>query len=339
MGTAADGQAGSRAPSQAVPTAQGVRLAWEQVPQRLRRRIEEHLGSRVTRAVTQAGGFSPGAAARLELADGRRAFVKAVGPEQNPDSPGIYRAEAAIAACLPAEALAPQLLASFDDDEGWVALVFEDVDGWMPAQPWIPAELDRVLAAIARMADALSPAPEGVDVPPIAERFASEFRGWRMLAEAAAGDDELHGLDPWARSNLAKLAELESRWERAAAGDSLVHTDLRADNLLLTDDRVYVVDWPWACTAQPWIDLLFMLPSIRLQQGPLPETIWAASALASQADPDAVTAVVAALAGYFASRSRQPAPQGIPTVRDFQRAQGEVAISWVRARIESALDV
>jgi aminoglycoside phosphotransferase (APT) family kinase protein len=309
-----------------------VRLPWEQVPQRLRQRIEHHLRSRVTRAVTQLGGFSPGAAARLELADGQRAFVKAVSPEQNPDSPGIYRDEAAITARLPAEALAPRLLASFEDDDGWVALVFEDIDGWMPAQPWIPAELDRVLAAIAELADALTPAPAGVDAPPIAGRFARDFRGWRMLAEAASDGDELDGLDPWAQANLAELAELESRWEQAAAGDSLVHTDLRADNLLLTKDRVYVVDWPWACTAQPWIDLIFMLPSIRLQQGPPPETIWAAHPMAGQTDPDAVTAVVAAVAGYFTHRSRQPAPKGIPTVRDFQRAQAEITIRWLRER-------
>jgi aminoglycoside phosphotransferase (APT) family kinase protein len=316
-----------------------VRLPWEQVPERLRRRIEQHLGGRVTRAVTQLGGFSPGAAARLEFADGQRAFVKAVSPEQNPDSPGIYRAEASIAACLPAEALAPKLLASFEDDEGWVALVFEDIDGWMPAQPWIPAELDRVLGAIAQLADALTPAPKGVDVPSIAQRFANDFRGWRMLAEAASDGDELHGLDAWAKSNLGQLAELESRWERVATGDSLVHTDLRADNLLLTQERVYVVDWPWACTAQPWIDLIFMLPSIQLQQGPPAETIWAANPMADQTDPDAVTAVVAAVAGYFAYKSRQPAPQGIPSVRDFQRAQAEVSISWLRGRIDSGLEV
>jgi hypothetical protein len=115
MGTAAEQQAGSGTPSPAVPAAQGVRLAWEQVPLRLRQRIEQHLGSRVTRAVTQLGGFSPGAAARLEFADGRRAFVKAVSPEQNPDSPGIYLAEAEITACLPAAAVVAGVAGYFTD--------------------------------------------------------------------------------------------------------------------------------------------------------------------------------------------------------------------------------
>ena len=33
-------------------------------------------------------------------------------------------------------------------DRGWVALLFADIDGWQPAQPWQPAELDRVCAAL-----------------------------------------------------------------------------------------------------------------------------------------------------------------------------------------------
>jgi hypothetical protein len=56
----------------------GVRLPWADVPAWLRRKAERQLGGRVLEAVTQPGGFSPGAAARLRLADGRRVFVKAV---------------------------------------------------------------------------------------------------------------------------------------------------------------------------------------------------------------------------------------------------------------------
>jgi hypothetical protein len=50
------------------------------------------------------------------------------------------------------------------------------------------------------------------------------------------------------------------------------------------------------------------------------------------ADPAAVTAVVAALAGYLIHQSRRPDPPGIPTVRAFQAAQGKAALDWLRAR-------
>ncbi|MYW06486.1 aminoglycoside phosphotransferase family protein, partial [Streptomyces sp. SID3343] len=68
----------------APPAASGVRVAWESAPAALRTAVEVRLGAPVVRAVTQVGGFSPGVATRVELADGRRAFVKAVGPEPNP---------------------------------------------------------------------------------------------------------------------------------------------------------------------------------------------------------------------------------------------------------------
>jgi hypothetical protein len=75
-----------------------------------------------------------------------------------------------------------------------------------------------------------------------------------------------------------------------------------------------------------------MLPSVRLQGGPPPEEILAGHPLARGADPAAITAVLAALAGYFVHASRQSAPLGLPTVRAFQRAQGAVALEWLKLR-------
>lgn len=300
-----------------------TRLPWAQVPAPLRAAAEQRLGGAVTAAVTQPGGFSPGAAARLKLDSGRRAFAKAVGPELNPDSPGIYRAEARIAAALPAAAWAPGFLGVIDSG-GWVLLLFEDIDGAMPAQPWRAPELARVLAAVTDLAAALTPAP--LAAPTVADAHAASFTGWRQLAaehqatqhQAAQKNQAARNqaaLDPWAREHLAGLAELESGWADAAEGTSLVHSDLRSDNILLTADRVVFVDWPWACRAAPWFDLVAMLPSIALGGGPPPAEILAAHPVTRDADPQAVTAVVAALAGYFIHQSRQPGPPGIPTVR------------------------
>ncbi|MFC4111436.1 aminoglycoside phosphotransferase family protein [Nonomuraea zeae] len=299
------------------PPAAGVRVPWAEVHPGVREAVEDFLGGRVVEASTQPGGFSPAAAARVRTDGGRRAFVKAVGPEPNPDTPRIYRSELKIAAALPESVPAPRLLTGFEA-EGWVALVFEDVEGRHPSQPWRRDELDRVLAAVGEMSAALTPAP--IDAPPIARAFGSVFNGWRELLEEGAD-----GIDPWALRHLDALAELESGWAAAAAGDSLVHADLRADNILLTDDRVYIVDWPWACVGASWFDLVGLLPSIGMQGGPAPHELFT--------DPDpAITAVVAALTGYFVRQSRLPGPPGIPTVRAFQRAQGAVALDWLKQR-------
>jgi Phosphotransferase enzyme family len=305
--------------------ATGVRRPWDEIPAELRARVGALLGSEVVEAVTQPGGFSPGVAARLRCADGGRAFAKAVSAEWNPRAPSIHRSEAVIAAGLPAWAPVPRFLGSFDAD-GWVVLVFEDVEGRVPAQPWDAGELSRVLSALADLASALDPAP--VDAPAVADRLAGDFTAWRELA--ASGD--VAGLDPWAVRNLDALAVLESRWPGSAAGTALVHGDLRADNLLLTEDGVVVVDWPWACRAAPWVDLLLMLPSVRMQGGPPAHTLFEAHPVAREADPDAVTSVLAAFTGFLVRNSRLPAPPGLPTLRAFQRAQGETALEWLRHR-------
>ncbi|GAA3717975.1 hypothetical protein GCM10022224_099590 [Nonomuraea antimicrobica] len=321
-GTSADtGTHTSNAPTSNAPTsnppATGARVPWHEVHPKARAAVEEFLGGPVAEAVTQAGGFSPAAAVRLRTTDGTRAFVKAVGPEPNPDSVRIYRSELKIAAALPETVPAPRLLTGFEL-EGWVVLVFEDVEGRHPEQPWRRDELDRVLTAVKDMSRVLTPSP--IDAPPIAEVFGESFQGWRRLLR-----EDTAGLDPWALRHLGELAELESGWVAAAAGDSLVHADLRADNVLLTGDRVYIVDWPWACLGAPWFDLVGMLPSVGMQGGPAAEEVF---------DPpgDEVTSVLAAVTGYLVRQSRLADPPGLPTLRAFQRAQGVVALEWLKRR-------
>lgn len=307
----------------------GNRLLWPDLPDVLRAEIESRLGSSVIAAASKAGGFSPGLASVLRLADGSQVFVKAVNSAQNPVSPGMYRREASIAAQLPASAPVPKLLWSHDDGD-WVVLVFEALTGDPPTLPWVPAERDRVLAALTDLGAAMTPAPSGLDVPAI-DVLDEEFSGWRSLADRA-DDPGPAEVDPWAAEHLADLATWETHWLSAARGDTLLHGDIRADNVLLADDRVYFVDWPAATVGAAWVDLVLLLPSMAMQGAGEPEELLATHPLARAADKDAVTAVIVALAGYFVSKSLQPPPPGIPTVRAFQRAQGLACLRWLRQR-------
>jgi aminoglycoside phosphotransferase (APT) family kinase protein len=315
-----DGRAG-------IPSGAGVHLAWARVPDRVVAAVEELLGSRVVGADDRPGGFSPGAAARLRLADGGTAFVKAVSTEQSPDSPDMHRSEARIASGLPAGAPAPELLFVHDDGE-WVALGFADVDGREPAVPWVADELSRVLAAVAELHVALTPAP--VDAPAVGERLGPLFRNWRDLASGRFPLAEK--TDPWAVRNLERLAGVEALWEEAAAGDTLLHGDLRADNVMLTPGRVVFVDWPHGSVGAPWVDLVLLLPSVAMQGGPEPESLFDEHPSAREAPAEAVDSMVAALAGYFHIRGLLPSPPGLPTLRAFQSAQGVEALAWLRRR-------
>ncbi|MGW3188984.1 hypothetical protein ACWDBT_14060 [Streptomyces ardesiacus] len=48
----------------------------------------------------------------------------------------------------------------------------------------------------------------------------------------------------------------------------MIHGDLRADHVLLTDDRVIFVDWPWAAVGASWCDIVLMGPSAIVQDTP-----------------------------------------------------------------------
>ena len=299
-------------------------MAYGDLPARVRGWIDEALGSAVVSAVTQRGGFSPGVAARLRCADGSRAFVKAVSAKANPRSPDMHRREARITAALPPAAPAPRLLASYDAD-GWVALLLDDIDGRHPQLPWRDDELRRVVATIDELFDDLTPCPLE-DAQPVDQDWRDEFSGWR----SAVADGPPEGLDDWCVRHLDRLAALESRWVDAASGDTLLHLDLRADNMLVSADRVWLVDWPWAARGTPVFDLAGFAPSVAMQGGPEPADLLAMSGYGRAADRDALTVLVATVTGYFMTRALLPPAPGLPTVRAFQAAQGAVALRWLQ---------
>ena len=317
-----------------------ARVAWEELPEPVRAWAESVLGARVVAAESQRGGFSPGAAARLRLADGSSAFCKAVSVWANPDSPRMHRREAEIAAALPSAVPAPRFLGSYDDGD-WVALLFAAVDGRSPALPWRRPELELVLAGIRDMHEVCTPSPVP-GLANVAEYDADAFSGWRSLAGASGGGDAgtraggraeslapatLTAADPWVLRHLDRLAALEATWPDAAVGDTLLHNDLRADNVLIGPERVWLVDWPLACTGAAWIDIAFMAPSVAMDGGPDPEWLMTRTL---PADKDALIAVVAALAGYFTHGATLPAPPGLPALRAFQERQAVPAVAWLR---------
>ena len=301
-----------------------MRIHWDGVPPDVRAAFELRLGARVVEAVTQPGGFSPGLAARLRLEDGRRVFLKAVHEAANPDTPNIHRREARIVAELPASAPVPRLLWGYDAG-GWVALCFEDVEGSHPREPWTDADLALVIAAATRMARELTPSP--VAAGTAAEHFATEINGWRLALDRR---EDL--LDAWSQRNLSRLAELEAHAPAAAEGETLLQFDMRADNILISGDRVYFVDWPWARVGAWWIDLLLMAPSVEMQGGPRCEEFLRRIEV-GDVPKRSIDAVICSTAGYFVEHSLRPAPPGIPTVRAFQAAQGRIAAAWLRRRL------
>lgn len=320
----------------ALPLAfSGQRLDWRDLPRHVRARIAELAGAQVTAEISATSGFSPGFAAVLELADGRGVFVKAVSGEQNPVSPDLARAEIRVSHALPPQVPAPRLLWSSDDGD-WVILGFEVVHGRSPELPWRLEDLRAVADAVGALADA-EPLP-GHSLPRTDDQLAEDFTGWRKL-HALDRDSQVQYADlagdigRWALENVEQLVRWEQESLRVCAGDSLVHGDLRADNVMIDPDhqhRVWLIDWPHASVGAPWLDLAFMLPSVALQGGGDPATLFREHAVSDGVHDDDLRAGLAGLSGYFAWSSRQPAPRGIPNLRRFQAAQGVATVRWLR---------
>jgi hypothetical protein len=73
--------------------AAGVRLPFEERPPPVRAWVEAGAGSVVVSAATQQGGFSPGVAARLVTASGRRGLRQSGRYVAEPEDAELFRQE------------------------------------------------------------------------------------------------------------------------------------------------------------------------------------------------------------------------------------------------------
>ncbi|MEV1241167.1 hypothetical protein ACIBO2_07375 [Nonomuraea sp. NPDC050022] len=177
------------------------------MPEEVAAGIERLLGDRVVGAVSQPGGFSEGLAARVRLAGGGGAFVKAASTLATPAVAAFHRREIEISRWLPRTVPVPRLLDAYDDGD-WVALIFEEIPGRLPAQPWQRDELERVLEAVTDLVRDLTPSP--VDGALLG---GPRLGGWVALAKGGLGIEgavlkRVGALSPWAAGHLDGPAPL-----------------------------------------------------------------------------------------------------------------------------------
>ncbi|HEX6873962.1 MAG TPA: aminoglycoside phosphotransferase family protein [Micromonosporaceae bacterium] len=303
------------------------RLRWHQVPEPIQAEVARLAQGVVVSAHNCPGGFSPGLASRLGLADGRRVFVKAMDADAWPHGGAIHRLEAIVAAALPVVVPAPRLQGVFDDGH-WVVLVFEDIDGTEPVQPWRDAQLRRVVAALDQMACDLTGVR--VTLPPRDDPM--RLGGWAEVAADRACLDQVERRWPWAAALLDRLIEWERVGQAAAeTGDSLVHFDAYPHNTLLTAERVVLVDWPHARLGNPLVDLVQLLSSAAADGlDPEPYVVDRPRQVQSCLD-----AILAAHAGFLLSGGLSVVPPGLEAIPKAKLRLGIGALSWLRRRMAS----
>ena len=296
------------------------RLEWAHLPPTVRSAIGQRCGATVATATTQNSGFTPGFASVLECEDGSRHFVKAASTKAQRMFAEAYREEARKLATLPEAAPAPRLLWSLDVDD-WFVLSTEYVDARPPRRPWRGPELQRCLDMLAAAAAVLTPPPAGLVLPDPSEEFAEWPAYWDHVRVTRPG-----------LPHVEEAAALATRYVEAMAGETLVHTDVRDDNILLTaDGRALLCDWNFPMVGAPWLDSLFLLIGPRgdgLDVG----AVMAGHPLLSVVPDEAIDIVLALVTGYFLKSADDPVPATSPFIRDAQRWQGEVCWEWLRER-------
>lgn len=313
--------------------ARGQRRDWSELPKSIVAELEEFIGDQIVTASTMHGGFSPGIAARVTTSSGRHVFVKAVSAEINGDAARFHRREIRIVTGLNGieDLPVPRLLWSWDQaDSPWVVLAFENVDGRQPAQPWVDSELNQVIVAMDRLSDRLTPSPLRPPAVPLARSDSEVLRNhWQYRI-----DNPVAGLDAWSSRHLGRLAALSAQVADAIDGTTLLHMDLRADNMLLTTQgEILIVDWPHAGVGAAWLDPIFMAPSVELNGGPQASEFFSRFESSKHANPESVTIALASTAGFFISQSLEPEIPGLPGLRSFQAAQGRIARIWLAERL------
>lgn len=291
------------------------RLEWTHLPPVVRREVERRLGAAVVDAESRTGGYTPGMASVLTCADGTRHFVKAASTKAQRIFAEAYREEARklkrLAGWLPAPPL--RWVEEWYD---WVVLAFEYVDGRAPSRPWSAADLQAASAMLVEAASTLTPAPG---------------TGWTSFAED-------HGDFPayWDRLDHLPHAEEAAALARGfaahTAGETLVHLDVRDDNLLIRPDgSVLLCDWNWPVVGATWLDSLMLLIGPR-GDGADVDAHLAEHPLLREVPAEAIDSVLALLAGYFLKSGDDPAPTFSPYVRAVQRWQGQVCFDWLAER-------
>lgn len=307
------------------------RIGWTDLPRTVRDLIEEKVGGQARAEASAGTGFTPGFAARVHGAGGCT-FVKAAGARQTPFAAESYLTEARINTLLPDAVPALRLRWSEQAADGWVVLGFDPIDGRIPHLPWRADELTAVLDAYAVTAEALTPAPDtfaATGLEKIAEHD-DAFSFWRKLA---GGEVDASRLPPFLEASwIDALAHLEAGWSQATDGASMLHNDLRADNILIdTTDAAFICDWNWAVLGAPWLDLTVLLAAA-FTDGHDATTLLARHPTAVGTEPEQIDAALAAFAGMFVDRGGDPDVPESPALHEHQRFSAEALLRWLATR-------
>ncbi len=282
--------------------------------------MQTRLGSTVVSTHSHGGGFTPGLASTLTLADGSRVFLKAAHRVAQKMSASSYAEEARKLGLLPTDRLPAPRLRWADTDGDWVVLCFEVVDAEPPQRPWVDTELQRCLDSLTEISRVLGDAsalPAALELAPLHEEMPTLLHGWDKVA--VWQPDWPH------REEAAALARALPDLPQG-----FVHADARDDNFLLpATGPALLCDWNWPGLGPVWIDSATLLVSRYgdlVSDGVSEEDaatdvagFLATHELTAQVPDDEIDVWFAALCGFMLESDTRPAPTASPHLGTHRR--------------------
>jgi Ser/Thr protein kinase RdoA (MazF antagonist) len=298
------------------------------------------LDAAVTRAMRVYGGYSATPTFRLRLSDGRRAFFKAASAKSTEFAHDAHSREERVYRELAPfiSSWSPAFYGAFEID-GWRVMLLEDL-GPKTAPPWKP----NILRAVSRAFGDFHRETQGAVFPDWLGRPQSQLltpdQLWLTVQEfdlnavanlaGLASDDARR----WLADALPVLTRVSRTIGEVGQPYSLIHRDVRSDNLRWTTDGLRLLDWPHPGVGPAEYDIVAFAQSVAVEGGAPAEQVLAWHGERFPLSNDAVDASVAALASFFASHAHRPELPGLPRLRSFQRAQLRVTLAWAARRLK-----
>ncbi len=251
----------------------------------------------------------------MRFESGKSAFVKHATDEQ---TASWLKSEHAVYEAVQGDFL-PDLLGW--DGGDFPILILEDLSHAGTVPPWTEEAIERVFGLLDVLARTKLP-----DTFRPLTNYPEPFDGWHQIAKDRTPFLKLGLVSAgWLDGALPALLQAEAAAD--LSGDSLVHTDLRSDNIFFHRNLTMLIDWNWACRGNPKFDLVSWLPSLHTEGGPPPWEI-------TVDEPN----LIAMQAGYLAHRVATP-PHDKESIRRLQESQLRSALPWAAKALGLPLDM
>jgi fructosamine-3-kinase len=317
--------------------------SWNEVPAAVKTSTERLFGSEIVGAEIVWGGYSPSATFKITFKNGKNVFCKGVHPRQTQFGKDAFLSEKAVYESGVVAEFHPRYYGCVEGED-WNLLFLEDLSHGSLELPWSRVNAFAVIEKLAHFHQRFfqKEMPQWIPVvseSPIfyktfRERFWFELSSDTKALKSFVSYMEESGVDSrWLREVLPQFVDLETKIIDLGGPKTLLHFDLRSDNILFVDSEPVFLDWPFLSYGSPAYDLVFFASCFG-EGGPHPDEMLAHYEARSgfKVNPADIQILIAFFTGFFADRVQEPPPPELPRLRGVQKLQLVALLEWAKSR-------